>query len=251
MLLYNRIKLLESLNFLTNDDISYNINSIPVLENKRLDCFIVRLEDVVRNNDSIQETLNEISLNHNIPKDKLCLSIKEQDCILPSINESFDYKVIIRPFYSKSFYNFKKKIDESIRLNSDDIFNEEQENPLPYYNTLRTSMKTKSILKDKGRQFLKSKKFKVGVAAGIGAYGYKKFKDKHGQNPIQYLKDKIATLRLAYRVYNGEYEKAVQNGYKNYTLLKKILIKLREKIKYLVGYLKSLVNGGNKHVNIE
>ena len=228
---------LSSLPYLTEEETLIDASMIPLVENTRLGCFIVRLEDLNKLDESYNNALYCISKHNNVDIDNIAVSIKDTDLVFSNLNEQFD-RVVIEPTYSDYYYQLMNTIQECVRRRDLTLLEEDKdEDPLPYYTTLKTVKKGKRIIAKKSKNLFKNKKFQLGTLGAFGAYkGYQHIK-KNG-SPIKAIKEKIAALRMAYHTYKGDYDKALETGYKNPGLIKKILEKIKENIRKLMDMLK-------------
>lgn len=227
--------------YLNEEESKINVSMIPLRENLKLGKYIVRFNDLNKLTESYMESINNIAKYNNIDENDIIVSVKDTDLIFSNLHEQIR-NIVIEPIISDEYVKIINCIEECIN-NNDLTPLIEEEDPLPY---LTSAINFKQGIKNIRKKIFLNKYSKIGMtgAAGlaVGNYLNKKYKEKNGESIIQSIKNKIASLKLAYHTYNNEYEKAIQTGYKNPSLIKRILIAIKNKIKFLMDKLSSLIH---------
>ena len=229
-----------NLHYLSEEESEINVSMIPLRENLNIGMYIVRLKDLDKLSEDYNTSIRKLAEFNNVSEDTIAVSCKDEDLLFSNLYEQVNH-IVIEPVYSNYYYKIIDCIQEC--MNNNDITPLLEENPLPY---LSSASNLKKDIKSLRKKIFLNKYAKIGMgtAAGVavGRYLNDKYKKENGESIIESIKNKIASLKLAYHTYNNEYEKAIQTGYKNPGLIKRILETIKNKIKMLINKLSSLIH---------
>ena len=231
------------LDYLTEDEVIINEYMIPVIENSRLGLYIVRLKDLDKLQEEYKCSLAKIARANNICENKLAVSMKDEDLILSNLNEEIR-NIVIEPTYSKYYTDIMNNIENFIESGGTIplLLESNNDDPLPYLNSAKNIKNdVKNIRKNVIKDIVKSKYTKAAIGAAGVYYANKKVKEKTDKNIVALLKEKISALKMAYKIYNDEYDLNTKMHYTSPSLIKRILESIKEKINRLIMKLKSFI----------